>query len=283
MKEISLRGTLALLLFLACLSQLIFTADSIRGAKEKRRRQESRGDGNIAVFKGKFTTKDKTRCSWLARGEHSYTMAVTCKPGNGDGFTCKYTAKPATCTKYGSNPEGYWKQIARSLKKQKKLCADFRALIRAGMCKRAPLDAHFKLIETSQAKTPKTEKTPITTNTTLPDNKRQCKERIEHSEIAKEKCGDSWGSLCEFLFTMIQSGDCWERALLLTLYVHTFVGTYVIGYYWYSIFFLRCKTFRFYSKQMHYTVSMTETLGHVGQDAPWFKTVPPLSVFALTI
>ncbi|XP_056112929.1 fibroblast growth factor-binding protein 1 [Rhinichthys klamathensis goyatoka] len=209
MKDISLRGTLALLLFLACLSQLIFTADSIRGAKEKRRRQESRGDDNIAVLKGKFT-KDKARCSWLARGEDSYTMTVTCRRGNGDGFTCKYTAKPATCTEYGSNPEGYWKQIVRSIKKQKKLCADFRALIRAGMCKRAPLDAHFKLTGTSQAKPHKTGngKTPITTNTTLPDNKRQCTERIDHSEIAKEKCGDSWGNLCNFLFTMIQSGDC---------------------------------------------------------------------------
>lgn len=208
MKEISLRGTFALLLFLACLSQLIFTADSIKGEKGKGKRQERRGDENIAVFKGKFTTKDKARCSWLARGEDKFTMNVTCKPGKGDGFTCKYTAKPSTCTEYGSNSEGYWKQIARSLKKQKKLCKDPRALIRAGMCRRAPLDAHFKLAETSQAKPPKTEKTPITTNTTLPDNKRQCTERTDHSEIAKEKCGDSWASFCAFLFTMIQSGDC---------------------------------------------------------------------------
>lgn len=209
MKAISLRGSFALVLFLACLSQLIFTADSIRGEKGKGKRQERRGDDNISVFKGKFTPKDKARCSWLARGEKDkYTMNVTCKPGKGDGFTCKYTAKPSTCTEYGSNSEGYWKQIARSLKKQKKLCKDPRALIRAGMCKRAPLDAHFKLAETSQAKPPKTDKTPITTNTTLPDNKRQCTERTDHSENAKEKCGDSWASFCAFIFTMIQSGDC---------------------------------------------------------------------------
>ncbi|KAL0203869.1 hypothetical protein M9458_001887 [Cirrhinus mrigala] len=196
----SLRGTLALLLFLACLSQLIFTAESIRGAKRKGGRQERRGD-NVSVLKGKFTTKDETQCSWVARGEDKYIMNVTCKPGNGNGFTCKYTAKPATCTDYGSNPEGYWKQIARSVKKQKKLCKDPRAMIRAGMCKSAPQDAHFKLTETSKAKPPKTEKTPITKNTALPDTKRQCTERIDHSELAKE-------NLCAFLFTVIQNGDC---------------------------------------------------------------------------
>uniref|UniRef100_A0A8C2H3B0 Fibroblast growth factor binding protein 1b n=1 Tax=Cyprinus carpio TaxID=7962 RepID=A0A8C2H3B0_CYPCA len=159
-------------------------------------------DKNISVHKGKFTTKDKAQCLWVARGEDNYTMTVTCKPGNEDGFSCKYTAKPATCTEYGSNPKGYWKQIARSVKKQKKLCADARALIRAGMCKRAPLAAHFKLIETSQEKPP-TEKTPTTTST-----KRQCTERTDHSEVAKERCGDSWASLCAFVFTIIQSGDC---------------------------------------------------------------------------
>ncbi|XP_067298854.1 fibroblast growth factor-binding protein 1 [Pseudorasbora parva] len=208
MKEKSLRGTLALLLFLACLSQLIFTAESIGGEKGKRRRQESRGDDNVAVLKGVCATKDKARCSWSVRGEDIYTMTVTCRPRNGDRFTCRYTAKPATCTEYRSNSKGYWEQIARSLQKQKTLCADPRALIRTGMCKRAPLDAHFKLTGTSQPKKPKTEKTPVTTKTTLPDNKRQCTERIDHSQIAKEKCGDSWASLCAFLFTMIQSGDC---------------------------------------------------------------------------
>ncbi|XP_059407446.1 fibroblast growth factor-binding protein 1-like [Carassius carassius] len=195
----SLRGTVVLLLLL-CLSQLIFAADSIREARRKGKRLESRADKNISVHKGKFTTKDKAQCSWVARGEHNYTMTVTCKPGNEDGFSCKYTAKPATCTEYGSNPKGYWKQIARSVKKQKKLCADARALIRAGMCKRAPLAAHFKLTEMSQEKPP-TEKTPTST-------KLQCTERTDHSEVAKEMCGDSWASLCAFVFTIVQSGDC---------------------------------------------------------------------------
>ncbi|XP_016360040.1 fibroblast growth factor-binding protein 1-like [Sinocyclocheilus anshuiensis] len=198
----SLRGTVALLLFLACLSQLTLAADSIRGARRKGRRLESRGGKNMSVHKGLFKTKSKAQCLWVARGEDNYTMTVTCKRGDEDGFSCKYTAKPATCTEYGSNPLGYWKQIAKSVRRQKKLCADPRALIRAGMCKRAPLDAHFKLIETSQEKPP-TEKTPTTTNTT-----RRCTERTDHSEVAKEMCGDSWASLCAFVFTIIQSGDC---------------------------------------------------------------------------
>ncbi|XP_051983519.1 fibroblast growth factor-binding protein 1 [Xyrauchen texanus] len=207
--EMSLHRTLALLLFLTCLSQLIFTAmtESIK-ERRKGKRQESRGDNAIAVFKGKFTTKDKAQCSWVARGEDTYTLTVTCKPGKGDELSCKYSAKPATCTEYFFNPKSYWKQIARSLKKQKKLCMDQRALLRAGMCKRAPQDAHFKLIETTQAKPTKAEKTPTTTNATLPDTKSKCTERVDHSKLAKEKCGDSWASLCTFLFTIVQSGDC---------------------------------------------------------------------------
>ncbi|XP_043099964.1 fibroblast growth factor-binding protein 1 [Puntigrus tetrazona] len=204
----SLRGTLALLLFLACLSQLIFTAESFRGARRKGGRPVSRGDDNISVRKGKFATKDKARCSWAARGEDGYTMTVTCKPADGDEFACQYTARPATCTEYGSNPEGYWKQIARSVKKQKKLCADPRSMIRAGMCRRAPPDAHFKLTETRRVKPPSTEKTPTATNATPLESKRQCTGRADHSEVAKEKCGESWASLCAFLFTVIQSGDC---------------------------------------------------------------------------
>ncbi|XP_051558351.1 fibroblast growth factor-binding protein 1 [Myxocyprinus asiaticus] len=207
--EMSLRRTLALLLFLACLSQLIFTAET-ESIKERRKgkRQESRGDNTIAVLKGKFTTRDKAQCSWVARGEDMYTLTVTCKPGKGDGLTCRYTAKPATCPEYASNRKSYWKQIARSLKKQKKLCVDPRALLRAGMCKRAPQDAHFKLTEMTHAKPTKAEKTPTTTNATLPDTKRKCTERADHSKLAREKCGDSWASFCTFLFTIVQSGDC---------------------------------------------------------------------------
>ncbi|XP_026112325.1 fibroblast growth factor-binding protein 1-like [Carassius auratus] len=197
----SLRGTVVLLLLL-CLSQLIFAADSIREARSKGKRLGSRVDKNISVHKGKFIIKDKAKCSWVARGEDIYTMTVRCKPRNEDGFSCKYTAKPSTCTEYGSNPKGYWKQIGRSVAIQKTLCADARALIRTGMCKRAPLAAHFKLTEISQEKPP-TEKTPTTTSTKL-----QCTERTDHSEVAKEMCGDSWASLCAFVFTIVQSGDC---------------------------------------------------------------------------
>lgn len=209
----SARGHLALLLFLTCLSQLIFTAQSVKGAGRKEKKQESRGDNNFAVVKGKFRTKDKAQCSWVARGEVKYTLTVTCKPGKGDAFTCKYTARPEACPAYVAEPGTYWAQITRSLRKQKKVCSDPRSMLRAGMCKSAPLDAHFKLTETAQEKSAKKEKTPttekeITTNATTTDTKRKCAQHSDHSKIAKEKCGDSWASLCTFLFTLVQNGDC---------------------------------------------------------------------------
>ncbi|KAA0722370.1 Fibroblast growth factor-binding protein 1 [Triplophysa tibetana] len=203
----------ALLVFLACLSQLIFTAESLKGAGRKEKKQDSRGDNNFAVVKGKFRTKDKAQCSWVARGEDRYTLSVTCKPGKGDEFTCKYTARPASCPGFVAEPETYWAQITRSLRKQKKLCSDPRSMLRSGMCKSAPQEAHFKLTETAHEKSPTKEKTPlrekeVTTNATTPETTRKCAQHSDHSKSAKEKCGDSWASLCTFFFTLVQNGDC---------------------------------------------------------------------------
>ncbi|XP_055061450.1 fibroblast growth factor-binding protein 1 [Misgurnus anguillicaudatus] len=203
---------LALLLFLTCLSQLIFTAESVKGPERKGKRQERRGDGGLPLFKGKFKTSDKVQCSWVARGEDTYyyTLTVTCKPGKRDGLTCNYTGKPSSCPEFASNTENYWKQISRSLKKQKKLCVDPRSMLRAGMCKSAPLEAHFRLSETEHAKSPKKpiKNKEVKTNATMPDSTRKCTPQIDHSKTAKEKCGDSWASLCTFVFTLIQNGDC---------------------------------------------------------------------------
>lgn len=209
----SVRGHLALLLFLTCLSQLLFTAESVKGAGRKEKKKESRGDNNLAVVKGKFRTKDKAQCSWVARGEDKYTLTVTCKPGKGNEFSCKYNARPASCPAYVAEPAAYWAQITRSLRKQKKLCSDPRSMLRAGMCKSAPQEAHFKLTETEHEKSPTKEKTPrnekeMTTNATTPDTTRKCAQNSDHSKMAKERCGDSWASLCTFLFTLVQNGDC---------------------------------------------------------------------------
>ncbi|XP_041952592.1 fibroblast growth factor-binding protein 1 [Alosa alosa] len=221
---------LVLLFLLACIAQHVSEAGSDKGREKKGKTDgvdSSSGSrtprGNDNVPKGKFTTKDKAQCTWKAEGTDTYIMTITCKKGK-KSSECTYTARPDTCPGYSGNTKGYWKQIARDLKKQKKLCQDPGALIKAGMCKRAPQDAHFKLEDA----TPNVDLTKVVEQRKPVDGKEQvststkrtttvsapvgakdtsCTERVDHKKLAEEKCG-SWASLCNFLFTIVQSGDC---------------------------------------------------------------------------
>lgn len=227
---------LVLLFLLACMAQHVSEAWGVKGREKKGKKdgaESSSGtsrltrnpNGNDNVFKGKFSTKDKTQCTWKAEGTDTYVMTVTCNKGK-ETRECTYTARPDTCPGYTGNTKGYWKQIGRAIKKQKKLCQDPSALIRTGMCKRAPEDAHFKLTDTTtnadltkavptrkpaagKKQVPTTTKrttTVVTTEGTKPD--KSCTERVDHMKLAEEKCGGTWASLCNFFFTIVQSGDC---------------------------------------------------------------------------
>ncbi|XP_070693564.1 fibroblast growth factor-binding protein 1-like [Pempheris klunzingeri] len=147
-------------------------------------------------IKGKMVTKDKAECTWAATGEDLFILGVTCKKGD-RRFSCEYVARPAACQQYASNVKLYWKQMARALKKQKNLCQDSSALVRAGMCRRASSDAHFRI--RNKADPPSALRpAPRAVKSCQPDNKK----------LAEEYCSDSWSSLCTFLFTMVQDYDC---------------------------------------------------------------------------
>lgn len=220
---------LVMVCLLVCIAQHVSEAGSDKG-RDKRGKTEGadtsggsrNAKGNDNVQKGKFTAKDKAQCTWQAEGTDTYFMTVTCSKGKATQ-ECTYTARPDTCPGYSGNKKGYWKQIARALKKQKKLCQDPGALIKAGMCKRAPQDAHFKLetpinVEVIQAmptrnpvdgKKQVATSTKRTTTVTTPAGAKNtnCTERVDHKKLAEEKCG-SWASLCNFFFTIVQSSDC---------------------------------------------------------------------------
>ncbi|KAJ8281474.1 hypothetical protein GJAV_G00068100 [Gymnothorax javanicus] len=208
----------AVVLILACIVQQVLVAEGGRGEGRKGRRdgkaEESGGeegppqsqpaavkDSSVnekTSLKGKFTTKDKTKCTWLADEGDTVTLAVVCEKG-GVGFNCEYTARPAACAPYALNPKAYWKQIARSLKKQRNICEDATALVRAGMCKKAPKVAHFKLLISTPAPPP-----PETPGGSSSEN-----ESCSHqNKLAEEYCSGSWVNLCNFFFTMVQTDDC---------------------------------------------------------------------------
>ncbi|XP_037636046.1 fibroblast growth factor-binding protein 1 [Sebastes umbrosus] len=201
----------AILLVLACISHQLMLSScqkSRRGRGVDRGQHKDKpglkvGRQSKAVspqpIKGKMVTKDKSECTWAATGEDSFILGVTCKKGD-RSFSCEYVARPAVCPQYASNVKLYWKQIAKALKKQKGLCQDSSALVRAGLCRGASREAHFRLInaqrKTDQPSAPKL--APRAVKSCKPGNKK----------LAEEHCSDSWSSFCMFFFTMVQDYDC---------------------------------------------------------------------------
>ncbi|XP_036373176.1 fibroblast growth factor-binding protein 1-like [Megalops cyprinoides] len=212
----------ALVLLIACVAQQVLVINCEKGQGRKGKRDGkgkdngsqgpppakppvastgSEGQVGKGALKGKFSTKDKTQCTWQASGQDRFTIAVVCEKG-GVGFNCEYTARPAACPQYASGAKTYWKQIARALKKQKNICQDANTLVKAGMCKKAPRDAHFKLsISTPAPPRPETTTPP-------PSDNKTCSDKADKQKLAEEYCSSSWVSLCNFFFSMIQNEDC---------------------------------------------------------------------------
>ncbi|CAL8330447.1 unnamed protein product [Merluccius merluccius] len=242
MDMVSVRTWVACVL-LACLAQHVCLSAGARGEKADRRGSTSKGVRSTAP-RGKFTTKDGAlQCGWKQEEERErgeVTLAVTCgNPGPaGVAKTCRYTGRPASCEGYGADPAGFWKQVARALRKMgKRLCVDGRALVKAGMCRRAPKEAHFRLLATptrSRASTSTATTTTAnggaatTTTTTGADTgadttatttrgKRVrakstpgegCPERADKQKLGEEYCSSAWASVCSFFFTMLDGAEC---------------------------------------------------------------------------
>ncbi|XP_030594588.1 fibroblast growth factor-binding protein 1 [Archocentrus centrarchus] len=183
------------------------------------------GNKGVAGGRGKFTTKEKMQCTWVAKDvSDAVQLLVKCEnpeariKGGITDLSCKYNAKPRECPGYRSDPKNFWKQVARALKRlQGKMCKDERALVRTGMCKLAPRSAHFKLdisssVASAQAGDPETPPAPPSTPSPrpTPSATTACtRRRADHSKTAEEFCSSSWASVCSFFLSMMQSEeDC---------------------------------------------------------------------------
>ncbi|XP_029626560.1 fibroblast growth factor-binding protein 1 [Salmo trutta] len=222
----TLLTNLTVMLVIACISQQFMVAHCQGSKKRGMKKKENEGpkDGEQPkppvqspdkknsspkgnVFKGKFSAKDKMQCTWVATGDDAFVLSVNCKKGQ-TSFDCEYVAKPATCPGYESNTKAYWKQIARALKKNKNLCFDSTALIKAGMCRKAPKDAHFKLNSTPRdiVTLPRTTIQPRSSLSASSFGAKSC--AVDRKRLAEEYCAASWSSLCTFFFAMVQNDDC---------------------------------------------------------------------------
>ncbi|XP_047196592.1 fibroblast growth factor-binding protein 1 [Hippoglossus stenolepis] len=207
---------LTILLVLACISHQLMLGSCQKGRRGRGGRGVDKGQNkdrsgvkvgrqpksvSAQPIKGKLVTKDKSECTWAATGEDVFVLGVTCRKGD-RSFSCEYVSQPSLCQRYTSNPKLYWKQIARALKKQRNLCQDSSVPVRAGMCRQAARDAHFRLRdvqrETVLPPPPPPPPAARAVKSCQPGNKR----------LAEEHCNDSWSSLCTFFFTMVQDDDC---------------------------------------------------------------------------
>ncbi|XP_026216024.1 fibroblast growth factor-binding protein 1 [Anabas testudineus] len=184
------------------------------GDRSKKRGTDQTGIRRSATGGGKFSIKGKMQCTWRRRDVgDTVTLSVKCETPETrtSSLTCEYVARPQSCPGYLSDDRGFWKQVARALNRlQAKVCTDDRALVKAGMCKRAPRDAHFKLrtvssAETGDRGTPPAPPVPPARST--PAATTACTGRADHGKTAEEYCGSSWASACALFLSMLQR-DC---------------------------------------------------------------------------
>lgn len=208
----ALLTNISLLLVLACFShQLALTScQKSHGRRGSRGQNKDKQIHNVgrhpnsahARPKGKLVTKDKSECTWSVTGNEILTLRVTCQKGV-SSCSCEYNARPSVCPQYSTKAELYWKQIARALKKHQSLCQESDVPIKAGLCRRAARDAHFRLSRVQKKTTPPppTQPQPQAAISCLDDNMKR----------AEEYCSNSWSSVCLFFFTMVQDYDCWGK------------------------------------------------------------------------
>lgn len=205
MDFMALLTNMAILMVLACISHQMMLGScqrihGRRGRGDRGHRKERSGLSRVKPVGDKFVTKDGSRCTWTATENDPLFLFVTCKTGE-NSFICRYMGRPSLCPQYTSNTLLYWKQITRALKKQNSLCHNEKLLVRAGVCKQAPREAHFRLVVAQKAviPLPYIPAAPDTaTKSCLPKNKK----------LAKEFCSDSWSSVCTFFSTMVNNYDC---------------------------------------------------------------------------
>lgn len=180
--------------------------------------------GGKASPKGKFKSKENADCTWVVTDMSAATVHIECR--NGDSvFWCEFSGDPSTCPHYAANQKSYWKQVSRSLKKQKQICQDPRSMLKSKICRKGPQSAHLKLTRSSllaaegpakehpahhaaeDAQVPAASETGKQPEHSPPD----CVEDVDYidqKKVAEEYCPESLLSLCNFFITMVQDKKC---------------------------------------------------------------------------
>ncbi|NXP78774.1 FGFP1 protein, partial [Ramphastos sulfuratus] len=180
--------------------------------------------GGKSSPKGKFKNKENAECTWAVTNMSTATVHVECKHHDSE-FWCDFSGDPSTCAHYAGNQKSFWKQVFRSLKKQKQICRDPKSVLKSKVCKKGPASAHLKLTHSSlltsagpakgntihDAEVVQTPALASVTEEKLEQSPQDCVEDIDYidqKKVAEEYCPESLLSLCNFFITMVQDKKC---------------------------------------------------------------------------
>ncbi|XP_027747047.1 fibroblast growth factor-binding protein 1 [Empidonax traillii] len=181
--------------------------------------------GGKSSPRGKFGTKENAECTWAVTDMNAATVHVECKQGDST-FWCEFSGDPSSCAQYAANQKSYWKQVSRSLKKQKQVCQDPKSVLKSKVCRKGPQSAHLRLTHSSllTAMGPDTGNTKhhaqevvqspaaaSVTEKTLEQSPQDCVEDVDYidqKKVAEEYCPESLLSFCNFFITMVQDKRC---------------------------------------------------------------------------
>ncbi|KAM8939817.1 fibroblast growth factor-binding protein 1 [Pelodytes ibericus] len=173
----------------------------------------SRSKGGKGSLGGKFVSKEKADCVWSVTGTESVVLNVQCSKEE-TRFSCSFGGNPSSCPKFAENQKSYWKQITRALRKQKNICQDPKAVLKSKECKKGPQEAHLSYIISTliivEEKGDRHIDSKPTIQISVVEPNEDCADDTDvagKQAMAEEYCG-SWGSMCNFFLSMLQSRSC---------------------------------------------------------------------------
>lgn len=112
-------------------------------------------------------------------------------------YWCRYAGKPDLCQVYGLKSSLYWKQLVGKLKKRRNAC-EGQKVLKAKSCKKAPTEAHMKLVQHSGDEVRK-RRGPAKEKGGRKEEEETREEGVANdAEAVQSYCGEGWLAVCSF-------------------------------------------------------------------------------------